>query len=786
MASLAPGSSNLNHLNSQPQPEPATKVRRNSLTRNDSSVTMNRMVLGSRAADVDVLTPEEHGRMKTCLWMDKLHEIELDQTELRRSLLSICLPSRQSLTIFQLAPNAEHRIEITALREIPAISTAIICGTRWSIWDLLVVKPGGGLSLLTHGTYEVALTPTLHDSELPSDDSMDVEDSLHPRSDNPRIISVIGELSSPLLVTFQMSNESITCTAFHFYPSDDLTLQALQTLALCLPSDMPCIRRLAFKVAPLYLPNALYHSGSHKRFREDPAIKNLKPPVSPALHAAPFSVHLHTMEKGTDSYNQLVVVLYTLHTLAEGMRLLVDRYPLLMRLAPVICRIAMYIRPEWADYWRRMCPDAMFSLPWPSSATAAVQSLDDTIPVWPPDISAILYGRISSPEWKNEEFIARLPLGIAAPLREAIRTCQLAPPLDWPQEAYKAISRDDVAASANPSPDMMLTNGYRSAKEYLTSSRPRKTIGQITSQAKAASLGESEATTGVELELDEFTNIRFGQDRRLEEIARLLSSSTVSSARSLERFAMQEAFTIPKFEFTVKLHPMNGIVSPDTGKLMPDSVGVNSVMVSLRRSEYLLRRRAWTHDLTSTGVLLGLSAANAGNGNQHVTKLLSVHTPALLPTPTVDLNVLLHTQAAGMSGVGLLYMGSMNRRMAEVCLNQMNRKDLVQPDLSNEYCETYTYSAALAFGMVMLGKGTAIRADIALLERLNLLIHGDGKFGSPHASFDISLTSPAASIPDTILWLNRVQPSFLLIRTSARSLIMWRSSLGLLARKRIR
>ncbi|KAJ3806574.1 hypothetical protein F5876DRAFT_80552 [Lentinula aff. lateritia] len=112
------------------------------------------------------------------------------------------------------------------------------------------------------------------------------------------------------------------------------------------------------------------------------------------------------MEKGTDSYNQLVVVLYTLHTLAEGMRLLVDRYPLLMRLAPVICRIAMYIRPEWADYWRRMCPDAMFSLPWPSSATAAVQSLDDTIPVWPPDISAILYGRISNPEWKVPWFDA--------------------------------------------------------------------------------------------------------------------------------------------------------------------------------------------------------------------------------------------------------------------------------------------------------------------------------------------------------------------------------------------
>ncbi|KAJ4490696.1 hypothetical protein J3R30DRAFT_122797 [Lentinula aciculospora] len=1002
MASLVSGSNfNSNsHSNSQPQPETATKVRRNSLTRNDLSLTMNRLVLGSRVYDLDELTPAEHGRMKTCLWMDKLHEIELDESDVKifsaitvsifdyrrigklgRSLLSICLPSRQSLMIFQLAPNAEERIEITPLMQIPGIATAIICGTRLSIWDLLVLKPGGGLSLLTHGTYEVALTTTLHDSELPRHDSMDVEGLSEPvGSRNPSIISTIGELSSPDIATFRMSDGSIACTAFHYYPSDDLTSQALQILALCLPSDMcfllhrrflqnwasrsfigladvqfDCFKdalyatfglqsgpNVSFPELPSSIAwNTLCYTTSHNRFHEDPAMKHLKPPSNPALPTATYPRHLPAMQKGTDLYNQLVVSLYTLHTLAEEMRLLVDCYPSLSRLAPVICRIAMYIRPEWADYWRRMCPDAMSSLPWPSSATAAVQDLDDTIPVWPPDISAILYGRISNPEWKvpwfdalelaarfrihpsyaygtidplesmkkltvaymhladpdvkrsskraenavrqmvnkgiNEEFIARLPLGIAAPLREAIRTCQLTPPLDWSQEAYKMISRDDVAASANASPAMILTNGYRSAKEYLTSTRLRKTIGQITSEARAASLGESETTTGVELELDEFTNIRFGQDRRLEEIARLLSSSTISSARSLERpdgtehdqakdHQMQvcriaertlalpygramftfgsissisrEAFAIPKFEFAVKLHPMDGVVSPDPGKLVPESVHWgefhNGVAAALRISSsaasvdsswiafnkpsdltpehagflfglgltgHLKEMLTWhtfgyltpKHDLTSIGVLLGLSAANVGNENQHVTKLLAVHTPALLPTPTVDLNVPLHTQAAGMTGVGLLYMGTKNRRMAEVCLNQMNRKDLVQPDLSNEYREAYTYSAALAFGMVMLGKGTTIPADTALLERLNVLIHGDGEFGSPHRSFDINLTSPAASIalglmylrterqdvadmlsvPDTILGLNRVQPSFLLIRTLARSLIMW-------------
>ncbi|KAJ3758130.1 hypothetical protein EV360DRAFT_83363 [Lentinula raphanica] len=1006
MASLASGpnlNANSTHPDTQSQPEQITKMRRNSLTRHDLSITMNRMVLGSRGSgDIDALMPTEHGRMKTCLWMDKLHEMELDQADietspaitvslfdhrkverLTRSLFSICLPSRQSLTVFQLASNEARRMDITALRQMAAISTSIVCGTRLSIWDLLVVKPGGELSLLTHGICEIALTPTLQYSEALPHDSMQVEESSYQGApnDTTHIVSIIDGLSSPYLSTFQMSDGSLACASFHYYPSDDLTTQTLQILALCLPADtcfllhrhflqnwasrtftglpeaqFDCLAKALYTtfglqsgtissstgLAPSFNAwNALYHTTSHKRFCEDPALKHLKLPPTSALPAAPSAARLPTMQKGTDSYNQLVVVLYTLHTLGEELRLLLDRYSALLRLAPVICRIAMYIRPEWADYWRRICPDSMSSLPWPSSVTAAVQNLDDTIPVWPPDISAILYGRISNPEWKvpwfdalelaarfriqpsyaygnvdplesmkiltlvymnladpevkrnlkraenavkqmvmngiNEDFIARLPLGIAAPLREAIRTCQMAPPLDWPHEAYKLISRDDVAASTNPSMDLKLTNGYRSAKDYLTSSHPRKTMDQIVSSAKAATSGEVEVSTGVELELDEFTSIRFGQDRRLEEIARLLSSSTISSARALERpdgtehdqakdhqmqvcriaertlalpygramftfgsmsFISREAFSIPKFEFSVKLYPINSVVSIDSSKLVPESLHWgefhNGVAAALRISSsaasidsswiafnkpseltpehagflfglgltgHLKEMLTWhtfgyltpKHDLTSIGVLLGLSAANVGNGNQHVTKLLAVHTPALLPTPTVDLNVPLHTQAAGMAGVGLLYLGTRNRRMAEVCLAQMSRKDLVQPDISNEYREAYTYSAALAFGMIMLGKGSSIPADIAILERLNILIHGDGEYGTPNASFDINLTSPAASIalglmylktgrqdvadmlsiPDTVLGLNRVQPSFLLLRTLARSLIMW-------------
>ena len=333
----------------------------------------------------------------------------------------------------------------------------------------------------------------------------------------------------------------------------------------------------------------------------------------------------------------------------------------------------------------------------------------------------------------------------------------------------------------------------------------------------------------------------------------------------------REAYTIPKLEFTTRLQPLNITVTLETGKIpteslhwgefhngvaaglriSPSATGVESSWIAFNKPSELSPEHAgyllglgltghlkhmmtWhtfsyltpKHDLTSIGVLLGLSAANVGRADQHVTKLLAVHTPALLPTPSIDLNVSLMTQAAGLSGVGLLYLGTKNRRMAEVCLNQVSRKDLVQPDLSNEHREAYTYAAALAFGMIMLGKGTTIPADTALLSRLNMLIHGDARpilgggsgnsIGSggggggtglgvgvggekiqqqqkARPSFDVNLTSPAATIalglmylrterqdiadlvpiPDTILALNSIQPSFLTIRTITRNLIMW-------------
>jgi anaphase-promoting complex subunit 1 len=57
------------------------KGRRNSLTRNDLSVTMDRMVLGGRLDSDAALAPIEHGRMKAAYWMERLYSQDIIDLE---------------------------------------------------------------------------------------------------------------------------------------------------------------------------------------------------------------------------------------------------------------------------------------------------------------------------------------------------------------------------------------------------------------------------------------------------------------------------------------------------------------------------------------------------------------------------------------------------------------------------------------------------------------------------------------------------------------------------------
>ncbi|TDL26792.1 hypothetical protein BD410DRAFT_741006 [Rickenella mellea] len=974
--------------------------RVNSLTRNEITAGMDRMVLGRRSEIDGGMPSVDHGRMNSAYWVEKMFTYQLDDTDSKawkritfsvfdyrydgkeeRSYLAICLPGSERLFLWTIAQKEDTKtLKAEPAGNMPAVAAVSIKSMRENAWDLLLVKPGNELALLTHGLNEVPLESASYDcgeADGRTNDGMmmavdtDGDRSMASVIDRAKIVSLMDAVHSCATVVFE--DGSTSRISVNLVPLDVLTKRCLASLATSIPKmdffqlhkrflelwdardrsscdnvEFECFVEAFHDVFQMRIDHAFTHttasssttwgslgsSKSHQRLYQDTALSRLKlPEGSESLSATSVSPVPH---------KALRFALISFHTLGEDLRILVHRQQDLRRLAPLICRIARIVRPEWADYWKRLCPDAC------SGWIAWSPHIDEIqkIPAVPVDYTAKLYAKIhntdapvtSVPDFnridradgvsfaygrsdpfihlhemheiykqlsdtslkdarrraeaailqmvksgRSSDFLNLLPLGLSAPLREAARTCQLCPPPDWPVQAYEFVGRSDLSEGAVVNGDLIFDDGYRSVKDHLNRKTPRRSYQSLFDESHKAAHGDEDGVTGVELNLADFTEIRFGQDRRLQEVARMLRSSHVPSIKMTERpelsehdlakeqqnqvlrtaertlalpigraiftfgsvpVVTREVYAVPKIELSVRLQPQNTVISPEPGKIPPESLHWaefhNGVAAGLRISPssgaidsswiafnkpneltpehagflfglgltgHLREMLTWhtfgyltpKHDLTSIGVLLGLSAANVGTSNRHVTKLLAVHTPALLPTQAVDLNVPLLTQAAGLVGIGLLYMGTKNRRMAEVALHQISRKDLFQPDLSNEHREAYTVAAALSFGMIMLARGSVSTspADLALLSRLRVLIHGEGPAipngKVPKPSFDINLTSPAATvalglmylkterkdvadiitIPDTVLALNQMQPSFLLVRTLARALIMW-------------
>lgn len=202
------------------------------------------------------------------------------------------------------------------------------------------------------------------------------------------------------------------------------------------------------------------------------------------------------------------------------------------------------------------------------------------------------------------------------------------------------------------------------------------------------------------------------------------------------------------------------------------------------------------HDFTSCGLLLGLACSFAGSQDALVTKVLSLHTHALLPLGSTELNASPIVQAISLLGLGLLHVGSRHLRIAEVALEEVGRETLPGCPAFEDYKEGYSFSASMAFGLIMLGRGGQQSSEIdrRLRARLRRCMTGDTATGhdSAHA-INTTITAPGATlafglmylktndrdardmleIPQTAFEADHARPDILLLRTLARALIMW-------------
>ncbi|XP_052768449.1 anaphase-promoting complex subunit 1-like isoform X2 [Mya arenaria] len=251
----------------------------------------------------------------------------------------------------------------------------------------------------------------------------------------------------------------------------------------------------------------------------------------------------------------------------------------------------------------------------------------------------------------------------------------------------------------------------------------------------------------------------------------------------------------------------NDLTNEYAGFLM--ALGLNKHLVKmhiLNKHDYLSKG----HEMTTIGLLLGISAAMRSSMDLATYKILSIHLPAMLPPTSTELNVAHNVQVAAILGVGLLFQGTGHRHTADILLAEIGRP----PGPEMENCtdrESYSLAAGLALGLVMFGKGqeTMGTSDLSMADTLYHFMVGGHKrplagpaqerYRTPSYQIqegnmvNVDVTSPGATlalgmlyfntknsavsewlkVPNTQFMLDQVRPDFLLLRTLARGLVMW-------------
>ncbi len=292
--------------------------------------------------------------------------------------------------------------------------------------------------------------------------------------------------------------------------------------------------------------------------------------------------------------------------------------------------------------------------------------------------------------------------------------------------------------------------------------------------------------------------------------------------------------TIPKRTFTAKLAALHGSTTGWTGfhngvaaalSIRRDCPGIDSSWIVFNKPEtptpehggflfglglsgHLRSLVSWhaypylepRHEYTTIGLLLGLASSYMGSQDKLLTKILSLNIQALLPEGSFDLNSPPSVQAASMLCVGLVYAGSGHHRIAEVALDQMSAK--LEPGIEHhtDQREAYAFSAAMSFGLTMLGQGASASGEFEaqIIARVRHYILGsptafENRNKDMSAEINVNITAPGATyslgfmylrshradisaiikLPQTVYELEHIRPDLLFSRSLSLSLINW-------------
>ncbi len=466
--------------------------------------------------------------------------------------------------------------------------------------------------------------------------------------------------------------------------------------------------------------------------------------------------------------------------------------------------------------------------------------------------------------------------GVSLAVKEAIFHCRNSPPGNWPEKAYTLIGREDLAKQVQNAPpvacnskDTMSAGGKglkeeEDGMEYLDKDLLKLIFSEDLRVQEVRRLLQSSRPVRIAIQQrPEVSDHDFIEEQERHLFATCIRTMALPIGRGMFSLSSYhpvptEILPIPKLCLTGRAPPRNTTVDlthietpqnmghwpqfhngvaaglrianrsqldsawilynrPKSNELTNEhagflmGLGLNGHLASLATlnvHDYLIRG----HEMTSVGLLLGISAGKRGTMDAATTKLLSIHLPAFLPPTSTELDVAHNVQVAAVLGLGLVYQSTAHRHVAEVLLQEIGRP----PGPEMENCtdrESYSLASGLALGLVMLGKGSGETglSDLSMADQLYHYIVGGHRrpltgtyrerYRSPSYqiqegdSVNVDVTSPGATLalgmmffrtgnsavaewlkaPDTQFLLDFVRPDFLMLRVLSRGLVLWDS-----------
>ncbi|KAI3486173.1 hypothetical protein L1887_50314 [Cichorium endivia] len=400
------------------------------------------------------------------------------------------------------------------------------------------------------------------------------------------------------------------------------------------------------------------------------------------------------------------------------------------------------------------------------------------------------------------ERLRRLPFGLALPLYQAIRCCQLHPPSGKSPEFYETIQRADIVLNAVPQQSALGDTSVRRIPAQLIRTLPEGAP------------------------LDAICAQLFSRDFRLRDVVALLSTESVNSVYVTENENQTEAsineqhsaavaavgertkalspgramlfmtsrpflpthrWRIPSICLAVKVRPRGMTIEPDakmdmSGLDWPEfhngvasvlelnvtaDVKVDSKWIFAHLGEQVTARHAgflyglglmkqlpsltpvhvfrylkMRNNLLTIGFLLGMAVSTLGTADPTARHLIGMQLTAFLPAGSAPLNLSIITQTAGLLAMGLVFLGSNHRWTAKRMLDQIGAQESPIANIQPQHREAYSMSAGLSLGLVYLGKGRGdgVKSlpDRRIVSRLVQLVRG-GK----DSAAGLSLTEPS-------------------------------------------